>query len=163
MIPRARTKGVTTSELNDETVVYDLDRHRVHRLNRTAALVWKRCDGKSSVADIAADVERELAAPASEELVHQALDQLEQALLLEDAARISRREFGQRVRLTGALLVLAPVVTSIVAPTAAQAQSGKGNNGSGQEKKGKDDGAPPGFIKQDKDEKDPPGDRPKKK
>lgn len=134
MIPRARTQGVTTTELNDETVVYDLDRHRVHRLNQTAALVWKHCDGKSSVAEIAADVGRELAAPASEELVHQALDQLQQACLLAEPKRISRRELGQRVRLTGALIVLAPVVTSIVAPTAAQAQSGRAPQAEGKGK-----------------------------
>ena len=41
MKPRARTEGLVVTELPDELLVYDLERHRAHCLNPTAALVFK--------------------------------------------------------------------------------------------------------------------------
>jgi hypothetical protein len=40
-LPRVRKKNLIIDELADEVLVYDLDRHKAHCLNRTAALVWK--------------------------------------------------------------------------------------------------------------------------
>jgi hypothetical protein len=44
-LPQARTEGLTVRELAEETLVYDKERHKAHCLNRTAACVWKHCDG----------------------------------------------------------------------------------------------------------------------
>ena len=41
MKPRARTEGLVVTELPDELLVYDLERHRAYCLNPTAALVFK--------------------------------------------------------------------------------------------------------------------------
>src|SRR2546423_15689116 len=46
--PRARDARLVIQELPDELLVYDLERHRAHSLNRTAALVWRHCDWKKS-------------------------------------------------------------------------------------------------------------------
>ncbi len=50
LMPRARQDELVVEELSDETLVYDLKRHKANCLNRTAALVWQDCDGQTSVA-----------------------------------------------------------------------------------------------------------------
>ena len=40
LMPRARQDELVVEELQDETLVYDLERHKARCLNRTAALVW---------------------------------------------------------------------------------------------------------------------------
>ena len=44
--------------LDGELVLYDPKRQRVHALNSTAAFVWRACDGRSSLADIAESLAR---------------------------------------------------------------------------------------------------------
>jgi hypothetical protein len=111
-------------------VVYDRERHRVHRLNRAAALVWRHCDGKTTVAELAALLQRELGQPANEEVVWLTLDRLEKAHLLQrkvaqpsGAASPSRRQMLRRLARTAAVALVVPVVTTIIAPTPARAQS----------------------------------------
>jgi hypothetical protein len=106
-------------------VVYDLERHEAHCLNRTAAFVFKQCDGRTSVREIARRLRAEFEAPADEDLVWQALDQLDGARLLRHKPSpppgrgFSRRAVVRRVGL--GLTVLLPVVTSILVPTPAEA------------------------------------------
>ena len=52
-LPRMREQGLVVDDLPDEVLVYDLDRHQAHCLNRTAALVWRHCDGQTTVKEIA--------------------------------------------------------------------------------------------------------------
>jgi len=125
MYPKARQNKLLVEELSDETLVYDLKRHKAHCLNQTAVLVWNRCDGKTPLAQLARQLEDELGTSASEETVRLALDRLEQAHLLEEREGghtvipdLSRR---QLVRKLGRMGVAVPVVLSIVTPAAAQA------------------------------------------
>lgn len=125
-LPTMRENGLVIDDLPDEVLVYDLERHKAHCLNRSAALVWRACDGKSSSADIALRLTAELDAPFSEDLVLIALNQLEKLNLLEDGPTLpaqfsilSRRQMIRNLGLAAAVAV--PVVTSIVAPTAVQA------------------------------------------
>lgn len=126
-VPRARTEGLVIQTLPDEVLVYDRDRDKAHCLNQTAALVWKYCDGKTTVPNIAKRLERELkTGRVDEKVVWYALGQLGKDHLLEEnlappalLAGMSRREM---VRVLGVAAVVAvPLVTSIVAPTPAQA------------------------------------------
>lgn len=126
--PHARSEGIVVRELPDEILVYDLERHKAICLNRTAALVWKHCDGRTSVAAISRRVGKELGQRVSEEIVWLALDQLGRDKLLRERvgrpvalAGMSRRELMRRVGV--AAVVALPLVTSIVAPTPAQAAS----------------------------------------
>ena len=130
MVPRAREDRLVVRELPDEVLVYDLDRHKAHCLNRTAALVWRHCDGQTTVAEMARLLQKEWNAPVDEAVVRLALDRLGRAHLLRERvspppgpARLSRREVMRRLALVGGLSVLLPVVMSIVAPTAVQAAS----------------------------------------
>lgn len=126
LIPEARREGLVVQELSDEVLVFDRDRNKAHCLNKTAALVWNHCDGNSSVAEMARVIARETNAPVDEDLIWLGVEQLSKTHLLRERARVpehktglSRREVIRRIGLTAAVAL--PVVTSIVAPTAAQA------------------------------------------
>ena len=125
-LPRMRAHGLVIDELPDEVLVYDLDSHEAHCLNRSAALVWRACDGQREPREIARKLTAELDAEFSEELVLLALSQLEKLHLLEHNrnvpvhfAALSRRQMVRRLGFAAAVAV--PLVTSIVAPTAVQA------------------------------------------
>ena len=125
-IPEMRKKGLVVQELSGEVLVYDRDRNKAHCLNSTAALVWNHCDGKTSVAQITRAIEREIKAPVDEDVIWLGVDQLSKTHLLQERARVpenksglSRREVMKRIGLAAAVAL--PVVTSIMAPTAAQA------------------------------------------
>ena len=124
--PRMRKQGLVVDDLPDEVLVYDLERDQAHCLNRTAALVWRCCDGNTAAPEIARRLKVELDAPFNEELVWVALEQLEKQNLLDHSisipsqfTRLSRRQMIRNLGLAAAIAV--PVVTSIVAPTAVQA------------------------------------------
>ena len=124
--PRARREGLVIKELPGEVLVYDLERDKAHCLNQTAAIVWKHCDGKTSVKGIADLLANELRTPVDEKLVWLALDQFGRHQLLEEKPALPSMMAGlnrrQMVRALGlAALVAVPLVTTIVAPTPAQA------------------------------------------
>ena len=125
--PHAREERLVIQELPDELLVYDLDNHKAHCLNQTAAFIWKHCDGKTTVSEIAARLSEELNAPGDEEVIWLALDQLDKFHLLReriarpsDVRRVSRREVLRKAGLAAAVGL--PLVTSILAPTV-QAQA----------------------------------------
>lgn len=121
---RRREESLLVTRLRDETVVYDLQRHRAHCLNATAALVWSYCDGETSVREMTRRLSADLGVVVREEWVWRALGQLERAHLLEGAvepprgARLSRRDLLRMSRVAVGLL---PVVASLLAPTPAVA------------------------------------------
>ncbi|HMF57635.1 MAG TPA: PqqD family protein [Pyrinomonadaceae bacterium] len=126
--PRARTDQIIFKELADETLVYDESRNEAHCLNRTAAFIWKHCDGRTSVAKMVRLLERETKMAAQDQVVWFALGQLHKSHLLEEPlagtvkpARISRRDAIRALGIAAAVSL--PLVTSIVAPTAADAAS----------------------------------------
>ena len=126
-LPRARTDGLVISELDDETLVYDLKRHEAHCLNQIAALVWKRCDGKTTVAKMTGVIQEKLDTSVDVDIVWLAIRQLQQFHLIEDCEgrvittpSVSRRKL--LLKYAPAALAL-PVIMSIRAPAAAQAGS----------------------------------------
>lgn len=128
--PRARENGLVVEEADDELLVYDQQHDLAHRLNRTSAVIFRHCDGTRSVEDLVAIVSEQVDEVADEDLVLIALDNLAEAGLLEEhtardpeETRLSRRRFIRRVGVVGSAALVLPVVHSIVAPTAAQAQS----------------------------------------
>lgn len=125
-LPQMRAHGLAIDDLPDEVLVYDLERHQAHCLNRSAALVWRSADGQSSPAEIARRLTVETDAPFTEQLVWLALSELEKRHLLvpslpltAPAAVLSRRQLVRRLGLAAAVAV--PLITSIVAPTAVEA------------------------------------------
>ena len=124
MYPCARKDRLLVERLADETLVYDLRRHKAHCLNETAAFVWDKCDGKTSVAQLARGLGNEFEASANEKIVWLALDRLQRAHLLQEREReqtqLRRYSRRQLVRKLGRMGVAIPVVMSIITPASAQ-------------------------------------------
>lgn len=128
ILPQSRSEQLVIQKTADETLVYDLDRHKAHCLNQAASAVWSRCDGNTTIGQMAQILHRDLDIPADETVVLLALSQLEKAKLLDGPVQKSfkgsipaRREVIKRLGLIGGAALLLPVITSIVAPTAVSA------------------------------------------
>jgi Coenzyme PQQ synthesis protein D (PqqD) len=127
--PKARQEKLVVREFADELLVYDKERHEAHCLNRTAALVWKHCDGRTSVAEISRRMAKEMPGdtPVDERLVWYALNQFKRDHLLEElevpAGMLMNGGLNRRqvMRVLGISIVALPLVTSMIAPTPAQA------------------------------------------
>ena len=48
-----RRADLTTRELEGETLILDRQHEHVHQLNTSASYVWQRCDGQTTVREIA--------------------------------------------------------------------------------------------------------------
>jgi Coenzyme PQQ synthesis protein D (PqqD) len=129
MLPNSRRQNLLIQEVGAELVVYDQERHRVHRLNPTTAEVWRLCDGRTTIAEIVTLLKSNGKIPASESMVWLALGRLQKAHLLQDRLRmparigISRRE-AMAIGLGSAAAFLLPGCQSVTAPTPQEAQAG---------------------------------------
>ena len=122
-LPRTRTNDLVIRELDDETLVFDMERDEAHCLNQTAALVWKYCDGRTTVEQAAHSLQSKLEAPVGADVVWLAVKQLRRFHLVEGNEKspsVSRRALV--LKYAPAALAL-PVIMSINAPTPAQAAS----------------------------------------
>ena len=126
--PVRRKDDIIVQELNGEVLIYDLKANKAVCLNETSSLVWDACDGNQSVSEISQAIGKKLNSPANEDIVWLALDQLKKEKLIANGAEVvskfdgmSRREVIRKVGL-GTMIAL-PLVTSLLAPTAANAQS----------------------------------------
>ena len=127
MFPKRREKELLIQELPDETIIYDKSNHKVHCLNTVSTFVWRRCDGRTSEAELAQLLPGELGLPANEALVRLALEKLGQARLLEGkhkalANLTSRRQAVKKLGRFGIAAAAALVVT-VAAPSVAHAAS----------------------------------------
>ncbi len=126
--PLSRKDEIVVQELNGEVLIYDLRTNKAFCLNETSSLVWEACDGNTSVSDISRSISRKLNAPANEDLVWLALDQLKKEKLIANSEEVipdfngmSRRDVVKKIGF--ASLVAVPVISSLVAPVAAQTGS----------------------------------------
>jgi Coenzyme PQQ synthesis protein D (PqqD) len=126
--PQKRQDGLIIRELDNEILIYDTENNKAHCLNQTAALVWKQCDGNTTTEEMSRVISRELGTEINERVVWFAIKQFNQDHLLEEtvnmpaallASGLNRRDVVRALGL--AAVVAVPLVTSIVAPTAAQA------------------------------------------
>ena len=132
-LPKMRKQKLVVREFAGELLVYDKKHHEAHCLNSTAALVWKHCDGRTSVTEISRRLAKELSGnsdkPIDERLVWDALDQFRNRHLLEERLEIPKGMLEisgglnrrQLMRVLGLTIVAVPLVTSLVAPTAVEA------------------------------------------
>lgn len=128
-IPAARREGLVVQEMPDETLVYDMNTNKAHCLNQSAALVWKSCTGRASIADIMQQFESSGGGKVSEDFVWLAIDQLNENGLLEAAVepRFPGQSRRQALKTIGLASVVAlPVIASLVAPSNAFAATSCG-------------------------------------
>jgi hypothetical protein len=126
-LPLARSNDVVVQQLGKEILVYDLLTHKAYNLNETCSVVYNACDGKTTFSDL------KIKHKFTDDIIFLALDELKKDNLIEaDSLFVSpfvgmnRREVIRRVGL--ASMIALPVISSLVAPTAAMAQSGGGAN-----------------------------------
>src|SRR5262245_41272783 len=113
--PQRRIDGLITRQMDGETLIYDLRNNKAHCLNRTAALVWDRCDGETTVEEIRGALSQQLETGVDERLVWFALKQFCRDQLLEErpsfppafiAAALSRRAMVRVLGLSAAAIGL---------------------------------------------------------
>jgi phosphatidylserine decarboxylase len=109
-------------ELGAELMIYDQKRNQAFCLNQRAALVFQYCDGKTTVAGIAARLTQRLGEAVGEKVVQFALQSLSQDGLLEPldfppivAAGMTRREVMQKIGVRAAVAL--PLVTALMVAT----------------------------------------------
>jgi hypothetical protein len=129
LFPKARRREIIVKELENEVLVYDETNHKAHCLNQTAALVWKFCDGRTSIPRMTQLLEKETSGTVPEQTVWLAIKQLEGSRLLDVPAaqralipQVSRRAV---MRTIGIAAIALPIITTITNPTAASAASCK--------------------------------------
>ena len=127
--PRARSEGLVVEQLDDETLVYDTDRHKAHCLNGPSATIWRACDGTRTEAELTSILAKSYPGSDADATAY-ALRQLAERRLLEPPAEplaprgVTRRELVRKAAIGGLALGLSvPVIKSIVAPTPAHAFS----------------------------------------
>lgn len=127
--PQAVSSKFVIQELPDELLLYNLETNKVFALNQTSALVWQNCDGNKTVTEIAKDLEKNLSQFVPDELVWLTLERLQSENLIKKDEEsslkdimINRREILKKAGAT--TLVALPLISSLVAPKAVNAQSG---------------------------------------
>lgn len=126
--PKCYRENIVIQELETELLIYDLNINKAYCLNHTSAMVWQLSDGENSVTDISRLMSQKLKTPISEDFVWLALDRLQKADLLDKSTKIenefnglTRRQIIRKVGLTS--MIAMPMIASVVAPTAVNAQS----------------------------------------
>ncbi len=125
--PRARREGLLEETVGEELLLYDQDSHTAHCLSPVAACVWRHCDGKRGVAELArlAGVSEDLVAGALHELREKGLLVAEPELTQSTTPGVSRREAIGRMARVGAAAAGASMIVSATAATPAMASSGE--------------------------------------
>ncbi len=128
VMPEARTKALEVEEIADELLVYDLETDRAHRLNAAAALVWRRCDGKTTRAQVSKLLADRFGLPQNPAVVRFALRRLatkrllvQQSIPSAPGLHPSRRELLKKLGLAATALL--PAVSTLVVPPPAYAAS----------------------------------------
>ena len=126
-LPSMRTANLVVKELSNEILIYDLEKNKAFCLNETARLIMDECDGVKSIDEAAESLNRKLKAGISEEMIWMVIEQLKNANFIKQeyeipvqTTRVTRRKILQSAATLGIAL---PIITSLVAPTAAHAQS----------------------------------------
>ena len=124
---KPKRKDAIVRQLSDEFLVYDEETNRAHCLNRTAADVWKLCNGEKSVAEIIRTM-KQSKSPVDEKVIWMAICRLEKSGLLLtrnlagfEEILLSRRAVLRKMGVASALAL--PLVASILVPTPVDAAS----------------------------------------
>jgi hypothetical protein len=117
--------GLVEKELAGELLLCDPKSKKAFSLNRSAALVWKHSDGKTSVEELARLLAEETGTPADTRVVEFALRQLDKDGLMEyvglptgEDANLGRRQMFRKLGWAAALIVAVPLVLTVTAQKA---------------------------------------------
>lgn len=129
MKPIARKENIVVQDSKKEILVYDLTLNKAFLLNETSAFVWQNCDGTKEIFEISKDLAQRNRQPINEDIVWLAIDQLKNNNLIENSGELNsgfegmnRRKVVKKIGLS--TMIALPMISALVAPTAANAQSG---------------------------------------
>lgn len=121
-LPQSQLQNVVVQNLDEEILIYDLAANKAFCLNETTAIIYQACNGKTTFEELKAEQS------LNDEIIFLALDELKRHNLLaietdyqSPFAGMTRREVIRKVGLTS--MIALPLISSIVAPSAIQAQS----------------------------------------
>lgn len=127
-LPKSRQSNLVVQEFENEVLVYDSKLNKAYCLNETARLVFESCDGVRTVTEISSLLAQKLKAKVTDEFIRLTVNDLQKNGLMEDTgfpddplSAQSRREMIKKVGL--ASMIALPLISSIVAPRAANAAS----------------------------------------
>jgi hypothetical protein len=125
MKPKARRAGVLVTDLGDEVLLLDQRANRAHCLSRTAGLIWKFADGRTTEAALADHLALDLGEAVSDDTVVSTLGELDAAGLLERTTDPSASHYTRRAMLSQFARAgsVALAVTSLALPTPSMAAS----------------------------------------
>ena len=128
--PTAKSENLLVEDVGGELLIYDTSTNRAHCLNESAAAIWRHCDGTRSVDKLANHLFPKLDASDSTQIVRVGLERLRRRRLIDGAASVgqpvdlSKRQMLRKVAILAAAAgVVAPLISSVVAPTPAAAFS----------------------------------------
>ncbi len=130
--PKARRDDLSITTVGDETIVFDRLSNNASCLNAVTTAVWLACDGSSDTVNLLNALRKSGYQDASEETVWLALDQLEQAELLDPTCNmaglvskgLSRREMLRSLGKRAGIAL--PVLSTIaIQPPLAAASGGQ--------------------------------------
>jgi hypothetical protein len=112
-VPRPRSCGVASQEVDGELLLYVEQTHQASCLNASAARIWELCDGDRTVEEIATR------AGLDPDTVAHAVKQLGEAGLLENATcSLVGVDLSRRRMLLGVGLAAIPIILLVTAPDA---------------------------------------------
>ena len=123
--PIARTEHLIFEEVQDESVVYNPEQKKAYNLNSTLTWIWRRCNGQSTVQQIAADFGRQFETDNALEIVVSGLRQLQTSQLVDgmtDLGEMPESTVSRRSVVTAGSVLL-PAMVSVLAPPPAAAKS----------------------------------------
>jgi hypothetical protein len=120
-LPKARTENLLEQNLEKETLIYDLTVDKAFNLNETLTIVYKACGQNTAFGELRRKHK------FTDDFIYLALDELKRKNLLADEydspfESTSRREVIKKIGL--ASMIALPIISSLVAPSAANAASG---------------------------------------
>jgi hypothetical protein len=113
---------LVVEDLGAELMIYDQKRNRAFCLNQRAAFIWQRCDGKTTVGELAAKLAQSSGETIDEKVVQFALQSLFQDGLLEPSTfqpvvplGMTRRQIMQKIGVRAAVSL--PLVAALMVAT----------------------------------------------
>jgi hypothetical protein len=124
--PKAKMADIVVQDLGDEALIFDIITNRAYCLNSTSRAIFMASDGATSIDMIAERLSLNTGKRVEKELVAYGVEELsKQGLLSTDPGTghslVSRRDAITKIGLASAIAL--PIVASIVAPAAINAQS----------------------------------------
>lgn len=120
-LPLSKTENIIVQKTGREILLYDLSINKAFCLNESLTVIYENCDGRTSFEAFKRKYK------FTDDLIYFGLDELKRENLIEGEgadhfAGLTRREIVRRVGL--ATMIVLPVITSLMAPTAANAATG---------------------------------------